>query len=71
MKHPINKSNGTVSSEGVTHYFDIVCGSLKEVSDKCFVKKLSTCFDDEEASYHLAVLLEDLRITGDFSYRVP
>jgi len=68
MKHPIHSANVTVSINGAAHYFDLVCGSLKEVSDKCFVKKLATCFDDEEASFHLAVLLEELRLTGTATF---
>lgn len=45
-------------------FSEIICAGLQNVSEKCYVSKLSDCYDEQEAQFHLAFLLEELRLTG-------
>jgi len=45
------------------YYFPLVCDGLQVIKDKCY-NRLHTCYTGDELDYHMAFLLEDLKITG-------
>ena len=53
------------SANNTLEIADIVCNGLEEISAKCYVEKLPTCYDDNDAKFHLAFLLEELRLAGE------
>ena len=65
MTHPAEPSR-TVSKdkEEAVYYFPAVCEGLQNISDKCYIGQLGGCYTEEEQRYHLAFLLEDLKVTG-------
>ena len=59
----INPSN----QDPVEHkkrFTDVICQGLQNVSANCFLNKLTDCYTDEDSQFHLAFLLEELRLTG-------
>ena len=59
---PDLKSSDTHKDQSV-YYFPMVCQGLEVIKDKCY-DRLDTCYTGDELSYHMAFLLEDLKITG-------
>ena len=56
-------SSKLTRNEEKVYYFPSVCEGLQKVSDQCYTNRLSDCYD-HDLEYHMAFLLEDLKVTG-------
>ena len=45
-------------------FSEIICNGLATISKKCYTDKLVSCYDESDAQFHLAFLLEELRLAG-------
>lgn len=65
MTHPAEPSKTVYSDlQEVVYYYPRVCEGLQKISDTCYVDQLGECYTAKEQTYHMAFLLEDLKVTG-------
>jgi len=62
----VHKSlNSTEYRDSILYYaYPELCKGLKNVTDTCFKPKLSRCYDDSDAYFHYAYMLEELKRAG-------
>lgn len=53
------------STESLIYFaYPELCKGLKNVSDSCFRPNLNACYDPQDASFHFAYMLEELKRAG-------
>jgi len=58
-------SNSTEYEESILYYaYPELCKGLKNVTDTCFKPKLDRCYDESDAYFHYAYMLEELKRAG-------
>ena len=63
---PSTNSSSVITSlrDNNIYYFPTICEGLQKVSDLCYAVKLQECYVDRDVAFHMAYLLEDLKLNG-------